>query len=364
MQHVKKKKESKGGKLVGAIFGLGFFVASFFILWLNEGRINYGEVAQDSQAVSAATINTGLEGQFVAASGDLTSQEVIGDPVFLKPAEYIQLNRVVEMYAWEEHQETDDEDYTTYEYRPEWTEFPEDSSQFEYSGYDNPPMQFQSQTYTVSDAKVGAYLIDPRALTYPAAEPLDLNIEALDEELSDYEDVTNTGNFLYIGNQNITDPDIGDLRIHFTIIPQTSNVTLFGQVAGNSILPYRVEEGDSLYRLFFINRESAIQQMEQEYSTALWFTRIGGFAMMWCGMFLVLNPITILVSFFPILRQAGTWAIILITLPVAVVISSVVVSISFLAHNPIIVVVIIVSALVIVGLVAAGIYWFDKKKTQ
>lgn len=364
MQQAVVKKKSKGGKIIGALFGLALFVSSFFVLWLNEGRINYGKVAQNSLAVSAAALNANLEGQLVAANGDLTTTETLGDPIFLQPNDYVQLNRTVEMYAWDEQEKTDSDDNYYYEYTTVWTQYPEDSSQFYDSGYHNPPMPHQSQTFTVSTAQLGVYQVDPRALTYPEAIPLDLTLERLQVELSNNKDITNTGEYLYIGFNTITEPDVGDLRISFSAIPQIQNVTLFGVVAGNAILPYRVQEGKSLYRLFFINRESAIQQMEQEYKTALWLTRLGGFAMMWFGMFLVLNPITMLISFFPLLRQAGSWALILLTLPVAGVISFVVVVVSFLAHNPVALILLIIAALVIVGLVGVVIYRVDRKNTQ
>ncbi|MDP9309331.1 MAG: hypothetical protein M3R24_00290, partial [Chloroflexota bacterium] len=87
--------------LVGALVGLGLFLGSFALLWYNEGRVNLAIIVQDSVPISATAAQPALEGKLVAATGTLASKETLGD-TFLHPGDYLMLQRVVEMYAWED----------------------------------------------------------------------------------------------------------------------------------------------------------------------------------------------------------------------------------------------------------------------
>ncbi len=359
-----KTKQRNSGKAIGALFGLGMFFGSFLILWSNEGRVNFGEVAQDSIAIEAANIDPAKEGKFVAAHGDLLTNETLGDPQFIGPNEYVQLNRVVEMYAWHEEEHTDSEDDTHYEYETVWTASPENSRTFYDTSYHNPLMPFNQQTFTVTNAWISAYGIDPRSVEYPEPDLLNLQNEMILVDAIEYGDVVNNGEYLYVGYDTLESPEIGDVRISYTAVPQTQNVTIFGAVSGEQILPYRVQEDDSLYRVFFSSRESAIEQMQEEYTIALWGTRFGGFFMMWCGLFLIINPITILVSFIPFLQRAGSWAIIAATFPIAAIISIVVVAVAFLAHNPYVLAGLICLSVFAIGGIVAGVLLLERRRKE
>ena len=93
-------------------------------------------------------------------------------------------------------------------------------------------------------------------------------------------------------------------------------------------------DSQALYRVFFKDRDSAIAQMHEEYSAALWAGRFFGFAAMWCGLFLIANPLTILLTIIPLLERFGVWALLAITLPIAAILSTITIIVSFIAHNP------------------------------
>jgi len=90
----------------GIILGIILFIASFFILWFNEGRVDFSKIAKLSVPVEANFVDEKAEGKFISVTGKLESNQTIGDPRFLKPGPYIKLVREVEMYAWVEKTET------------------------------------------------------------------------------------------------------------------------------------------------------------------------------------------------------------------------------------------------------------------
>lgn len=363
MKISRREKGSNTAKLLGALFGFGIFTGSFFVLWSNEGRVNFGEVAQESVSIDTAAPSNIPSDQLVAAVGDLYSPEMLSDPIFDLNGEYIQLDRRVEIFAWNEEEHTDSNENTYYEYDADWTESPADSNQFYDSSYYNPPLPFNSQIFTVSAATVGSLSIDTRAIELPDSQPLEINTSMLPQTISNQEIIV-TSNYVYIGYSTLDAPEIGDVRVSFSIVPHANRITAFGRISDGQLLPYMVKDSETLYRIFFVNRESAIAQMQEEYTNILWGTRFGGFGMMWCGLFLLLNPITILVSLIPALERTGSWLLVFLSMPFAAVASMIVISVSFLAHNPWVLAGLIFLAFLAIGLIAGGLVLYNKRRQE
>ena len=163
----------------GVVFGIILFLASFVVLWINEGRTDMSRVAmKETVPVNAAALDVANEGKPVSVTGMLSSYETIGDPEFLNPGKYLSLTRNVEMYAWVEKSESTTEKNvggsetttTTYSYVQEWTSSPADSSTFkDPAGHTNPPMPYQDQTFYVNTAFVGVYPVDVKSLSLPGS---------------------------------------------------------------------------------------------------------------------------------------------------------------------------------------------------
>ena len=131
------------GSVAGMLIGAGLFLGSFLLLWVNEGRVDLSKIAVEAAPISAAAIEAGTEGRLVAATGLLTGDRPLGDSPYLRTGPYLSLERVAEMYAWEEEEE-DDDGSTSYSYSRVWTTSPQDSSGFRYpEGHTNPPMRVQ-----------------------------------------------------------------------------------------------------------------------------------------------------------------------------------------------------------------------------
>src|SRR5215475_364000 len=91
-----------GNAIKGVVVGLILFVASFAVLWWNEGRTDMSEVAKLSKPAPADKVDPALEGQFVSVTGPLQCDAKLEDPSYLNPVQAITLYRNVEMYAWVE----------------------------------------------------------------------------------------------------------------------------------------------------------------------------------------------------------------------------------------------------------------------
>lgn len=82
--------------------GIGFLAIffSFILLIWNEGQTVVNQVAQQAIPISSAVVNNQYIGKLVSMSGVITSNQTLGDNLFIKPGNYITLARGAEMYAW------------------------------------------------------------------------------------------------------------------------------------------------------------------------------------------------------------------------------------------------------------------------
>lgn len=326
---------------VGALIGIALFFGSFVVLWMNEGKINWAKVADSSVPVQAATINSGAEGKFVAVTGTMLSGEQIGDAPYLKPGAYLMLERRAEMYAWQESERSEtDQEYgggstttTTYEYVKVWTTNPEPSSSFTYpQGHTNPPQEIESAEWTVAEATIGAYRIDPTTLEMPAATELNLRSELLGPG----QQRRLAGEYLFIGSGTLTKPQIGDIRIKYYAVPNNTLVTGFGTQVGGNLAPYMHRGESQFYRAIAGNRATAIAQLQTEHNILTWILRLVGFAMMWIGMGLVFNPITAFMNVLPFLGNLSNFAIGAGTFVASLLLSMTTIIISIIFHNPLV----------------------------
>jgi len=339
---------------VGVLFGILLFIGSFAVLWFNEGRTNMADVARNSTPVVGTSINPSTDGKLVAVSGLLASNEQLGDAPTLQPGGYIQIERNVEMFAWAEEKssETTKEiggsstTKTTYTYTKKWTSSPATSSNFEHpEGHENPDLPFQSETFTVGNANVGAYVLSPSALELPGGNAIQLTRS----NTKPAEGQTLVGNYLFSGRGQLQQPQVGDVRVSYRGLPQNSQVTVFGKQEGNQLNPFITNRQDRLYRAFLSDRDSAIATMNSEYTAITWILRLVGFFMMWIGLGMLFGPISAFLDVLPFLGNLGRGMIGFVTFAVAFVLSAITILISVILHN-------ILAMIVVLLLLVGGIY--------
>ena len=365
------------GAFGGVLIGLILFIASFVLLYWNEGRTDMSTVAVNSEAIEADVVDTSADGKFVSVTDELVTTETLDDD-YLIPGKYLTLNRSVEMYAWVETTEEETEENlggsetttTTYEYDTEWVGSPENSSSFKISeGHTNPNKTIEDVNKKVNSAKVGAYNIDMEKIDLPSASSITLTDEntLLLEEPEIYEQQwqwyeyesspteTLSGNYIYIGYGTPTNPEVGDIRISYTALSSGVDVTTFAKLDGADLVTFVDDDSNKLYRAMRGTREEALETMHSEHVTSTWIFRAVGFIMMWIGLGALLGPLSAIASIIPFLGKASRSIIGIITFIVSAILSILTILISMLLHNTIALIIMAVVIVVIVILIVLGL---------
>ena len=362
-----------GGSFKGIFFGILLFLASFVVIYWNEGRVAVSEIANTAIEISATEQNTdaALEGQLVSMTGLLQTEDIIGDGLYLEPGNFVRVYRRVEMFAWKENSDSktttnlggSQTTETTYTYTKEWSVTPQSSSSFEeVEGHTNSEKAIEDKTVTASNAIVGIYVVQPDKMQLPATTLLTLddkivNISTTNLISSSTPKTVREGNYIFVGEGTLSNPEVGDLRIQYEVLRPGSSVTAFGKLSGNSLVSYTDKDGTILYRALAESREDAVSTMHSEYTLWLWIFRIVGFLMMWIGLSSILAPISVLFDILPALGSISRSLVGGITFVIALILSGLAIIISMLLHSLV--------ALIILGVVGIGAaVWFVKKKMR
>ena len=359
------------GKSIGGVFfGLLLFVASFVVLYLNEGRVDLSKIAQTATPVSYQSVASDQNGNLVAITGPVSSAQTLGDNLFLKPGNYVAANREVQTYAWVETKSTQTTNNTggsqttntTYNYNEEWVPIVTDSANFAYpAGHQNPQSGVPSQTFEVSSMNVGVYNIDPSVkLSYSQTLPLSAtNI------LQTNQVTAINGDALYIpsgATSTLQNPQIGDQQVSYRVLPDQATVTVFGKLDGQNITSYYDNSGHELFLMYPGSRDDAINSLHTQYTIWLWVVRGIGFLMMWFGLGMLFGPILTILSILPILEDVAGIAVFAATFVIALIITIVTILISIIAHNIIALLIAVVVTIII--LILFGFYLHRRKMSR
>ncbi len=346
----------------GIFIGIIIFVISFGLLFWNEGRVNLANIARQAQPAAADTVDASLDSTFVAASGKLSAEKLLGDAKYLQPGTYVSVKRKVDVYAWVEKASSEsnvktggsEETTTTYTYEKQWVNKPANSNNFKITeGHTNAAKTLPNATYSSSDLTVGAYALDSSKLTFPDATSLELKPELLQLE-SDM--IVANDEYVYKGNATYAAPQVGDLRIAYDVVDSGIDATVFGQIDGEKISQYTDEKtGKILYRAFESDKSGAIQILQKEYKRMMWIFRAVGFLLMWIGLSMLFGPISTLLDVLPIFGSISRSAIKFVTFIVSLVLTILTILLSILLHN-------IYAVIVIIVLIVGGAIWWLKKK--
>lgn len=331
-----------GGSIIASIkgiaVGLVLFLASFVILWWNEGRTDLSKLAQKSIPISADSIDSTANGEFVSVTGGLSSDKMLKDPDYLRFGSYIALNRNVEMFAWVEHKSTRKKkkaggrkvSEATYRYEKEWSDKPPASSSFkEPTGHDNPRLLVREQSFRVKSANIAAYRFNPETAQLPHPLP----VKITEENFIRSPNTRLDGGYIYSGAGSLVAPEVGDIRISYTAVFPGTRATLFGKLVGDIVSPHFYETDKKFYRAVKGSREEAVAELASEHRVTMWILRIVGFLMMWIGLNLIVGPVNAVLDFIPALGTFSRSMIGTIMLGVALGLTLLTIIISMIAHN-------------------------------
>ncbi len=162
-----------------------------------------------------------------------------------------------------------------------------------------------------------------------------------------------------ISTANPSSPQVGDVRIKWTYVPESMPISIVSQQTGNTFSPYIAENGYDvdLLQVGTHNKQAMFQQAHDSNTMMTWILRFVGWLMMFMGIKMILNPLSVLADVLPFLGNIISFGIGIIAFLVASVVALVVIAIAWLFYRPVI---------AIILLAAAGglIYWVIKRKKK
>lgn len=356
----------------GVLTGIILFIIAFPLLFWNEGRAV--KRAQDLTegrgavvSVSAESVDGSNEGKLVHLSAMATAEGTLSDPEFQVTSENtLALERVVEMYQWEEKQEKKtqkkvggkEETVTTYSYNKTWSPRVINSSEFKQaSDHPNPTsMAFQGKVERAPEVKVGAFKLGSLANSINSWSKLpvskDLKIDA-GRPLRQFD-----GGY-YFGN-DAGNPQIGDLRISFKEI-KPLQVSLVAVQTGDSFTAYEGKSGSTIHRLDLGEKtaDQMFEAMESENTMMLWIIRLIGFLLMMGGISAVFKPLVVMADVLPFFGNMLQFGVSVLAFVIAAPLTLITIAIGWIAYRPVIGIALLVLAF---GIIAGGVMLAQKKK--
>lgn len=364
------EKKSYGKRIlnsfVGLLIGILLFFGSFVVLFINEGRENLSNYARLASAYEAD--QTYDEKDLVYTVGTLSATTYATDN-FLKAGSYIYLERIVEMYAYVEHEHSEtkekiggsSETIYTYTYTLGWITDPQTTNTFKGDDNEKPddiPENYNAwinvmPTHNISrgngisingvNVASGVELSEAKQFTLTNEHVQ--NISA-NEKVSD--------GMIYRENSGTTTtPGIGDVRITYKAITTADKGILFGRVNNGQFEPFLTKKDNTIFRFFsgVETQTQALSIFKAEYQRELWIFRLIGFLMMFFGLLLIANPVMTLLSVLPIFAKIGRFAYGIVAFLISLVLTGLTILIGIIFNNIYVAIGAVVLLIIIVVLV-------------
>jgi len=297
--------------VVGILIGIVAVLGSMWMLGWNEFRTvkerkGLDQASSIVQAAALDRIDPNLDGKLVYLSGRAETASGTLDAEFQLQRDALALFREVEMYQWAEKKTTRTEKNvgggetttTTYSYSKKWSDDPIDSNSFNDSSHRNPgTFPITARSILADDAKLGAYgLTDGQIGAIGGRQ--EVPVSAFDEPLL-ADGWKPTAGFVFRGN-NPQSPDVGDLRLRFTEVPPTQ-ISLVAAQTGGSFTPFLTSYKTSidLLETGAVSVKDMFEHAHSANSALGWVLRGIGFAVMWLGFAMTLQPLRVLADVIP-----------------------------------------------------------------
>ncbi len=361
-----------GGSIKSVLVGLLLFVASFPILFWNEGRAvrtakSLEEGAGAVVSVPADAVNAANAGKLVHMSGAVATDAPLVDPDFGVQASAVKLIRDVEMYQWKENEKSEtkkklgggEETVTTYTYEKAWSSDTIDSASFqETSGHENPgSFPVQANTVVADPVRLGAFQLSPEQIDkLTDAQDLPVN-DAMGEAIPEpmREQVQVSGGVFYMG-ENPSSPQIGDARIRFRVVrPSTASVV--GVQTGSTFAPFQAEAGDAVLLVEEGTHGAAemFQSAQDANKVMTWILRALGWFLMFIGLTMVFRPISVFADVVPLFGTMLGAGLGIFSFLISAALSILTIAVSWLFVRPLLgITLLVVAVAAIVWLVRLG----------
>lgn len=356
-----------GGSVKGAGVGVLLFLASFAVLFWNEGRAvkTHKALQEGAAAVTEAApdrVDAALDGRLIHFTADVETDRELQDHWFGVQVRALRMERTVEMWQWRETSTSKTTDNwggsqtttTEYDYEKGWSDDLIDSSRFKVPEGHRNPAQFPVAGRKIMAGKVtaGAYRVpakwvesmgslEPAELPsvdtplpdeapkgmYRTAQGLYLPANPKPTEARDVveirtnrveltlddgrkawteeiETVTNRVEAVAATSEPL-EPEIGDVRVRlFVALPGVTSFVVKQEPEGR-LGAWQSSNGREI-RMIRDGEASAAEMFEAAESgnrIITWLLRAGGYLMMSIGLSMVLGPLSMLVAVAPFLKK-------------------------------------------------------------
>lgn len=299
--------------LAGLILGPICIVGSLWGLAYNESysadvieSVAYGKKIYIESPSTTRTAEH--DGKFVHMTG-LLKGDVLTDTTFSLTVTWVALSRNVEMYQWKESSTSTTHENmggsetttTTYNYKKEWSQKRIDSSNFHEPAWHTNPATWKHapMTYTAPVVGYGIYTLDPVLVsTLPVTKQVVLgskDITLSTGELLQWDEI-------YVG-KNPANPEIGDMRIRFTMIPDGASMSALASIRWDMITPPSDKKLQYTTRVTLGEQsaESMFESILTENSWMTWIFRAAGLLVLFIGWNMFFSILPMLGKFIPLL---------------------------------------------------------------
>ena len=300
------------GSLRGVLVGFILIIVALGVLWWNEGRavkqtknINF---AKDHVVIATADkLDSANENKLIYVNGKAQTKDILTDSVFGVSVNGFKFYRDVEMYQWEENEESKQEKklgggtktITTYKYKKVWSPSLNDSSLFKHNSdgkYNNPvQMLYKSENFIAEDAKLGAY-----KLSSVLIRQIDKTTTFKELPKTKVNNAISMPKGYYIG-KDISNPQIGDYKVTFKFVANNQEVSVIAGQTADTLNTFTTPYGS------FGMVESGTVAMNQMFAKAhksnsllTWVLRIIGFIATLIGVNMLFGPIVAVANILPI----------------------------------------------------------------
>ena len=336
-----------GESIKGIIVGVVLFIASFPVLWMNEGcavkdyeawafmRANLVEVSSDS-------VDGANEGKLVHTTGLATTDEVVRDAQFDVSVTAIRLQRKVEMYQWKETMTERKEKklgggekrVKKYDYSQEWSTDHIDSNKFKHQdGHKNPSsIPFKSSTFNAGNVALGDFALSGK-LIGDIGNFVGIQLDSVPE--IDGQTVHTHGGGLYLG-ENPSDSQVGDMRVSFQKAPP-QDVTVTAMQKNTSFAASALPNERSAERLDsgLLTPDQVHGAAKSETAVRTWITRVAGFLAMFFGITLVVRPLSVVADVLPIMGSIVGGITGFVGFFITLTLSSTTIAMAWIAYRPV-----------------------------
>ncbi|MEP3480592.1 MAG: TMEM43 family protein [Fuerstiella sp.] len=353
----KSSRHRRESAIGTAILGGLMVLAAIPTLFFNEGRAvktarSLAEGANAVVSVDAEALNQLNDAKLVHLSGLASTSETLRDDRFGVTVNAIRLVRKVEMFQWQELEETvtrrvdgKSKTETEYAYDKVWDGKHHSSNSFrEPNGHQNPAaLRFHSKEIEAEQVSVGQFQL-PRELATQLtdAEPMDVDLSAVPNEIAhgiraDGGTETSAAGFYWSDNPEMAEPQVGDVRIRFWVVRPTT-VSVIAQQSGDSLQPFRTHNDReiSMIRAGDITAEMMFADAQSQSTAITWALRFAGAIGLIVGIGFVVRPLTAITERIPVVGNLVGLGAAFIAIVLGGAVAILTISFAWLLYRPLI----------------------------